>query len=196
MTTREEWLNRATELLNARIALWTDLKPSGKVLVSAGWPRNDRKGKVIGQCYGKKASRGTHHIFISPMLGSATEVLPVLLHELIHAADDCQSHHKGAFRKAWKALGFIGKPTESDPGPDLKAALKALAGEMGAGEMGAYPHSRLSPIEQAVKPQTTRQLKVECGDCGCIVRMTRKWLDEVGAPACGCGGKMEQEVKE
>lgn len=36
-------------------------------------------------------------------------------------------------------------------------------------------------------------LKVTCKECGCAVRMTRKWLDEVGAPTCGCGGGMQQE---
>jgi len=35
--------------------------------------------------------------------------------------------------------------------------------------------------------------KVTCEECGCAVRMTRKWLEEAGAPTCGCGGEMQQE---
>jgi len=186
MTTREEWLTQAVERLNEMIGEKTDLKPSKSVLVSAGWPRRDRGGKVIGQCWKQGVGGGKHHVFISPMLHKATDVLPALLHELIHAADDCQSQHKGAFRTAWKALGFVGKPTECTPGSDLRAELRALAGDL-----GAYPHKRLYPGEGVAK-QTTRMLKVACEDCGCIIRMTQKWLDEVGAPTSASGTRMEE----
>lgn len=181
--TREEWLNAAVALLNPMFAKTegVSLKPARSVLVSAGWPRRDRGGRVIGQCYNSLPGEGANHVFISPMLSTATDVLPTLLHELIHAADDCKSQHKGEFRKAWKALGFVGKPTQSDPSPELKAALRAIAGEL-----GAYPHKKLNP-QTVGKPQTTRMLKVECGGCGCVVRMTRRWLDEAGLPVCGCG---------
>lgn len=184
--TREEWLTDAADRLNEMIAEKTSLKPSNQVLVSAGWPRRDRGGKVIGQCWNKASGTGKHHVFISPTLPSATAVLPTLLHELIHAADDCQSQHKGEFRRAWKALGFEGKPTMSTPGKELKAALKALAGEL-----GPYPHSRLTPA-MSEKKQTTRMLKVECPRCGCIVRMTRTWIEQVGTPTCACGEQMEE----
>lgn len=39
----------------------------------------------------------------------------------------------------------------------------------------------------------TRMVKVTCRKCGCLVRLTRKWLAAPGAPTCACGGKMEQE---
>jgi len=44
----------------------------------------------------------------------------------------------------------------------------------------------------AAKKQGCRLLKVVC-ECGCVVRMTRKWLDEVGPPTCGCGSAMVEE---
>lgn len=184
-TTREEWLNRAAVALNERIAEKTDLKPSKKVLVSTGWPRRDRGGKVTGQCFVKSASNGTHHVFISPALGTAAEVLHVLLHELIHAADDCESKHAGAFRRAAKAVGLEGKPTATVPGKELAADLKVLAKEL-----GKYPHSRLEAANH-VKPQTTRMLLCECPTCGCKIRMTAKWIAEAGVPTCGCGTQME-----
>lgn len=184
--TREEWLNNAADLLNDMLAERTALTPSTRILIAAGFPRRDRGGRVVGQCWAKKAAQGVHHIFISPMLPSPEAVLPALLHELIHAADDCESSHKGAFRKAWKALGFVGKPTECTPGEELALALKAVAKEL-----GPYPHTVLSPVG-GPKKQTTRMLKVECVGCGCVVRMTRKWLDEVGAPRCACGDQMEE----
>lgn len=183
---REEWLENAASLLNDMIAEQTALKPAKRLHVSAGFPRRDRGGKVIGQCWNTKSSAGVNHIFISPTLPSPVTVLPALLHELIHAADDCESSHKGEFRKAWKALGFEGKPTECTPGKDLKKALSAVAKEL-----GPYPHTVLSP-GVGEKKQSTRMLKVVCESCECVIRMTRKWLDEAGAPTCACGTRMEE----
>jgi hypothetical protein len=190
--TREEWLNEAAVTLNKMIGEKTDLKPAKKVLVSAGWPRRDRGGRVIGQCFMGKASMGTNHVFISPTLSDPVTVLHVLLHELVHAADDCQSQHKGPFTKAIRALGLIGKPTATVAGPDLTPVLKALSKDL-----GLYPHSVLVTGTGPDKPQSTRMLKVSCGkkSCGCVVRMTRKWLDTVGAPTCACGSKMKEEKK-
>lgn len=33
---------------------------------------------------------------------------------------------------------------------------------------------------------TTRLLKAQCGDCAYTVRITRKWLAELGPPLCPC----------
>lgn len=184
--TREGWLNKAAERLNVMIAEKTALKPSKKVLCSVGWPRNERGGKVIGVCHPTTGGSGANHVFVSPRLSTATDVLPVLLHELVHAADNCENQHKGPFTKAIRALGLEGKPTATVPGKALKAELRALAGEL-----GPYPHKRLSPLDLP-KVQSTRMLKVECERCGCVLRMTRKWLDEAGVPTCGCGGAMEE----
>ena len=192
MTTREEWLTEAADRLNDWIEAETDLTPSSRILVSTGWPRRDRGGKVIGQCFPKKVSQGVHHIFISPTQSGAVGVLAVLLHELVHAADDCEHRHAGPFVKAIRALGLEGKPTATVPGKDLKKRLADLGKEL-----GPYPHTVLTPGDYGpAKPQTTRMLKVECPACGCVARLTRKWLDEVGAPTCGCGAaQMEEETK-
>src|ERR1700693_119023 len=50
-----------------------------------------------------------------------------LLHERIHAADDCQSGHKGAFAEAATRLGFQGPMTQTPPGLDLTADVITLA---------------------------------------------------------------------
>jgi hypothetical protein len=34
-------------------------------------------------------------------------------------------------------------------------------------------------------------LKAECGDCGYTVRVTRKWVDDAGAPHCPKHGAMQ-----
>lgn len=186
---REMWLTIATDELHKMIIDKTDLLPSLKVQVSTGWPRRDKNGKVIGQCFASSCTDDeTHTIFISPTLALGTEVLPTLLHELVHAADNCKHGHKGAFRQAWKALGFVGKPTESTPGPELAEQLKALAERL-----GEYPHSRVTHFNG--KKQSTRMLKVQCpsDECGYVVRTTQKWLDLKGAPWCPCGERMKEQ---
>lgn len=191
--TREEWLTEAVTALNAMIAEKTDLTPAKSVLVSAGWPRRDRGGVVIGQCYPTKTSQGNNHIFISPTLSDPVRVLDVLLHELVHAADDCANQHKGPFTRAIRALGLEGKPTATVAGADLKAELQALVKKL-----GLYPHTVLTAGDYGpTKPQTTRMLKLACpatAACGFICRATRAQIDKVGVPTCACGRRMK-EVK-
>jgi len=64
-----------------------------------------------------------------------------------------------------------------------------------ARRIGEYPHARLI-ASNLPKTQTTRMLKVTCKECGCVVRMTRKWLDEAGLPTCGCGSEMMEDASE
>jgi hypothetical protein len=39
-------------------------------------------------------------------------------------------------------------------------------------------------------------LKAECGDCGYMVRVTRKWVGEAGAPHCPKHGAMQVDGAE
>jgi hypothetical protein len=185
--TREEWLTAAAEILSDWIANETDLNPSNRVLISCGWPRRDRNGKVIGQCFKKEVGVGVHHLFISPTLTDRVAVLDTLLHELVHAADNCKHGHKGPFVKAIRALGIEGKPTSGSAGKELRKRLSALAKEL-----GPYPHTLLSA--SSVKTQSTRMLKVKCPDSDYCIRMTRKWIEEVGTPICPCHGLAMEEA--
>lgn len=187
--TREAWLNQAVNVLAAQV-----FKPQGvdmpKVIrVSTGWPRKVAKGSV-GWCYKTSAAKdASTNIFVSPELEDPVKVLCVLTHELIHAADDCASKHGGFFAKTHKAVGLVDKPTACVPGDELRGLLHGIAAEL-----GTYPHATLTH-EGQTKTQTTRMLKVVCPDedCGVIVRMTAKWLEEVGTPTCACGYRMTNE---
>ena len=46
--------------------------------------------------------------------------------------------------------------------------------------IGPYPHAELKH-SNAPPRQSTGMLKVACKACTCVVCMTRKWIDEVGA---------------
>jgi hypothetical protein len=76
--------------------------------------------------------------------------------------------------------------TATTASTELKAHLQQLTDAI-----GPYPHAELTH-SNATKKQGCRLLKVVC-ECGCVVRMTRKWLDEVGPPKCGCGAEMAEE---
>jgi hypothetical protein len=184
--TREQWLNAAAAALKShvRLAGGPDYEDP---LISTGWPKGHRgRATAIGQCWDKTTSgdRTRAHIYISPTLTDDVQVLATLLHELVHASVGTGCGHKAPFSTVARACGLEGKMTATVPGRMLELELKLLAAEL-----GAYPHPGIRDIAFG-KKQTTRMLKVQCDICGCVVRMTRKWLDSVGPPTCGCGADM------
>jgi hypothetical protein len=193
-TTREAWLVAAVEGLRPMFAAQSAEIPAVKV--SVGWPGGrGKKSNVVGQCWHPEAAADkAAHIFVSPAVSSPAEVLAILVHELVHAVDVNKSGHKGAFAKLAKALGLVGKMTTSTAGEDLALELNKLAESL-----GEYPHGALLAGGRGAdgpKKQGTRMLKVECTEgSGYVVRMTRKWLDEYGAPTCPCHSmKMAEAV--
>lgn len=192
---REHWLQRAAALIRTRYRdeFAEHFGDKGeehldKIHVSAGFPsRRGENGKVIGQCWRSTTTEdGSHHIFISPLLKDPIEVLATLAHEMVHAADDGENKHKGPFVKAVRALGLEGKPTATVAGDEFRGFA-----EDAVEELGEYPHVALKPVLVA-KTQKTYMVKCVCPECGCIVRMTQKWMDDAGIPFCGAPHKSEK----
>jgi hypothetical protein len=116
------------------------------------------------------------------MLGDAFDsqgVLPTLVHELVHAVVGVEAKHGAKFWRPAKALGLVGKPTATEASEELIEKLRRFEKEL-----GPYPHVALDPKKLDRKKQTTRMIKCECAGCGYVVRTSRKWIDEVGAPLC------------
>lgn len=65
---------------------------------------------AVGLCYPSTSTpEGVPAVVISPTLQVEVQVVPVLVHELVHAADDCQSLH-GPWFAAWATeLGLVGE---------------------------------------------------------------------------------------
>lgn len=190
--TREQWLEEAVRKLRP---LFHEIKVQlPEVRVSIGWPSKggtSTKTKVVGQCWkGSVSKDGVSQIFISPTMGDdPIYVLGVLVHELIHAWDNCESGHKGLFATTARAIGLEGKLTETHVSDDLCGELMIILGSL-----GELPHSPLvlSEMDKQRKPQTTRMLKLVVTDCcDYTVRTTQKWVDE-GLPMCPHGVTMEQ----
>jgi hypothetical protein len=180
MPTREQWLCDATNELRPLFAPFIELPLV--IHTSIGFPSKHalaRKKQRIGECWAAKASTDNNcHIFISPVLVSPFEILDTLVHELVHVVTP-GAGHKGQFIRVSKQIGLTAnKPTSAGAGEVLKATLDVLATKL-----GTLPHPALVPSYDKAKTQSTRMLKALC-ECGYTVRLTRKWIDEVGAPIC------------
>ncbi len=210
--TREAWLHRAIGAFRPRFA-GIGLPLPGRLHVSVGFGYGSRAESkyILGQCWARRASAdGVNHIFLGPQEGDPAGMLVSLLHELIHAADDCASGHKGAFAGAATRLGFQGPMTQTPPGAGLAAEVITLAEAL-----GPFPHAKLnlpaagvpapgqpggaaSPdpggkIHSGPGKQGTRMIKLTAAACcGYTVRTTRRWLDQ-GYPLCPHGQPLREE---
>ena len=180
--TREAWLNQALEKLRpwfedrAGVAIPQDAR------VSVGFPGGGSARKRIGECWARSQSKDkVNEIFISPVLSDPIRMLDVLVHEAVHAVDDCQSGHKEAFKRTALAVGLEGKMTATHAGDKLKAELERIIKILPPLTHGALDLSTR-------KKQPTRLVKLECDCCGMIIRTTAKWIEQTGNPDCACGG--------
>jgi hypothetical protein len=182
---REEWLIKVA----AGMAPW--FKALGYALpryrIAIGFPSTGRRGKRIGECWdGGASADGTFEILIRPDLDVPLDVAAILAHELDHAAVGLTCGHKGAFRTVALAIGLEGKMSATVPGEAFKRRVGPILAAA-----GPLPHARLGLGKSDAPPkQKARLLKAECGECGYTVRVTRKWVDEAGAPHCPAHGAM------
>lgn len=180
---REAWLEAAVEALRPTLTF------DGSPRVSVGFPskgalRGTRKSTTIGQCWpGEVAADGVVQVYVSPLLDDPTQVLAVLLHELIHFKVGCEAKHGKPFKRQMQHVGLEGKATATVPSAQLAAVL-----ERKALELGPYPHAKLDPVQLQKGKQTTRLLKAQCPACAYVIRVTKQWAGEEGEnlPFCGC----------
>lgn len=199
--TREAWMLAAVDAMRPWYAE-AGLAPVPEVRISVGWAggRGSKKG-VRGQCWASHTTSDKRPaIFVTPDQEDPLTILGIVLHEMNHASDDGVSGHRGVFAKNAEALGFLKPWTSSDGKTDgLRERLAALLPTL-----GTFPHGAITDRTHGLTGllggpggapvQSTRMLKVTCTGCGCILRMTQKWINEAGLPTCGCGGEMVQEA--
>lgn len=182
--TREEWLLAFTA--KARPLFKKNGSPLPKdVRMSVGFPSKGQRSNVIGECHHVDASAGkVHEIFLRPSLqADSRRIAGVLVHELCHAAGHWD--HGAGFKKLATGLGLGGKMTatiETD-------AFYAWADPI-IKELGTFPGAALkdSALVGGKKKQSTRMLKVECGDCGWSFRTSRQNVDQMTDHTClACG---------
>jgi len=156
------------------------------VRITIGWPKGSRGArKIMATCHPRAhSSDGHNEIFVSPTVGDSLLILESVVHEAIHAMDDCASGHRGFFARTARRVGLEGKFTETVAGDELKEALQWWLDENGAIPVAAMDDSKR-------KKQGTRLLLINCAaECGFKVRASSKvvrlWMEgETFCPACG-----------
>lgn len=182
--TREEWLTAFVNCMRPVFVAAGSPLPK-KIRISCAFPVRTRK--AIGQILSERLSAdGTREIFISPVLSDAARVCDVVIHELAHAALPDGSGHGPAFRRLALKLGLAGRMTATVAGPKLSEWLEKNVPLY----LGPYPHSKIVNFDTG-KKQTTRLIKLQCANCEMIIRTTRQWLMDVGAPICACSGQFK-----
>ena len=183
MNNREQWLQLATKELSALFELPVNIT---RVQVTAGLANATIKSKVLSECAPPSASTSgnIYTVYINPTLATAIDVLPPLLHELIHVAnhtDATARSHKGLFARLALDVGFLRPLTTPHPDDELKATLQELADVL-----PLYPHD--AAIGAFGKQQKGRALKGECIACGFLFRASKTQLQRLNkhspCPVC------------
>jgi len=153
-----------------------------RVRVSCAIPATTRRGSAVGQCWPtSRSDDGVNEIHISPIYADPVEVLDTLVHELVHAVDDCKNRHGAEFKKIALAVGLQGRMREASAGALLKDRLQTIASVLIA-ELGPYPHARLS-VGGAMYESARKPARAECPHCRFKVSMLRNHL-KLGPPIC------------
>ena len=173
---REQWLMQAVDHLLPLFERAGYSVPFVKV--SIGFPSTGSKGRHLGQCWStKSAVDGINQIFIAPHLPTPLDVLDTLVHELVHAVDDCESGHGEKFKKIAIDVGLKGPMRSAGAGEWLKQDLLRIAEKL-----GIFPHGRLSlPLGSIQK--VPKRPGGKCPKCGYEVVMLKRHLS-LGPPIC------------
>jgi hypothetical protein len=172
---REAWLQQGVDALQPIFRSAGHLLPA--VRVSCGFASTGLRSNHIGQCWSRStAPDGINQIFISPMLADPVQVLDTLVHELVHAVDDCAHHHGPVFKKIALSVGLKGPMRSASATPGLLEKLDQIAKRL-----GPYPHAELLLPRRPRSP--TARPRARCPQCDYTVPMLRKFL-VLGPPLC------------
>ena len=195
---REKWLQNATDILRSGLFKQHGFLIPEDVKISCGFPPTGGTARkmTVGVCFPRSASNAKiNEIFINPtrsqMISTAENsysgILGTLVHELVHAVDDCQHGHKKPFKDIATRVGLTGKMTATLESEELNKYFKDKI----ISELGDYPHSN---IEVSQRKQTTRMFKVECNACGFSYRTSRKMIERISNHICNACGEDSIEV--
>ena len=176
-------LQLANEKLQKKVFDKANLIIPHDVKISVGFPLGYRAGcknETVGVCHPRSHSdAGVNEIFINPTRDDGLEILGTLVHEDIHAIDDCQDGHGAKFRSMALACGLTGKMTATTNSPELEETLQEIILEL-----GDYPHAKVKAYK---KKQSARIIKQVCShDCGAIIYASRKQSEENPVLCASC----------
>jgi hypothetical protein len=189
VTTREEWLTKAKDLIIEQIFKPHELRfpPLVKVGCAPLPCKMTDDGVAVGTygicIYPEQAEDGCVHIFINTVLGNGhiMEILGTLVHELVHAHVMGEGHeckHGFPFSKIIRTVGLEGKPKSTTVGEDteLHATLSGIAMQL-----GDYPHAPIRP-KMTKKRQSEMLTLVSGTDPEFTVKVKFSQVYEKGMP--------------
>lgn len=143
-----------------------------------GWTSAGLRTTRIGECWPKASSEdGFTSIFITTQMKSPVAVLDVLMHEMVHAVDDCTHKHGKEFAAIGKKVGLVGPPWRSaGAGEPLLRVLSEIANRL-----GHLPYSPLRPPMPVSREM--RSGRAICPQCGYSCRTLSEW-SSIGPPLC------------
>lgn len=173
--TRENWLQDAVEQLKPIFSIQGYQVPD--VQVSIGFTSRGMHSNHVGQCWSQAQARDElNHIFLVPNIDDPVEILDTLVHELVHAVDDCRSGHGRPFKKIATRIGLEGPMRNAHANKALRMKLAEIAQFL-----GPLPHAALIP--QPRRRVSFTRPKARCSQCDYEVPMLKRFL-EYGPPLC------------
>jgi hypothetical protein len=173
---REEWAEVVLAHLFIELACigisWNT--PEGRQIRVALAPMSRTK---LGQCHSSKKSVGgdVNMITLSTDQGEPIELVHTLLHELLHALDDCHSGHKGRWARWAKQIGIEMRGHERGPIAEqlVQDTLRAVG----------VPKAHVQTVPSSRKAGSS-QVRVHCPECSKHVNMPRGLADGGFSIAC------------
>jgi len=192
VTTREEWLTKAKDLIIEQVFTPHELRFPPLVKIGCAPLPCKTVGEgfdmaitgTFGICiYPEQAEDGCVHIFINTVLGNGhiMEILGTIVHELVHAhvmGEGYECKHGFPFSKIIRTVGLDGKPKSTFVAEDseLHATLCGIAMTL-----GDYPHAPIRP--KAKKVRQSEMLTLVCStDPDFQVKVKFSQIYEKGMP--------------
>lgn len=130
---------------------------------------------TVPECHAS-CSSGINQIFVCPTLEDPVAVLDTLVHEMVHAVDNCEHGHGKEFKKIAITIGLVGPMRSATASPKLRERLEELADRL-----GPYPHSAIKKPRKKIR--LYERPKAVCSTCGFTVPMLKAYL-HIGPPIC------------
>lgn len=171
----KDWLEDA--LMEVKILFAEHGYDVPPVKVTLGFTSKGLRSSTVGECWPRGASTSDiNHIFISPANTSSEGIISTLIHECIHAIDNCEHGHGKEFKSIALKVGFK-VPMRSTPASDeLKQRIAGILGRI-----GVYGGSTIIAAHQPRLQKPPARAK--CPECGYTISMLKDFLN-VGPPMC------------
>lgn len=161
---REQWCQTVlVTIINDLITADFNVEPKSPYRVSIGFPKGGNRSKDLAKAYPSSHSTDGHiEVFVSPDCPDARTAVHWLLNLSQQVVFDMTA--KAARVRVLK------RAMDDFEDENVDYILD---------KVGDWPHA---PMLAETKKDSTRQIKLEC-ECGCIMRASRKWIEQMVLPA-------------